>query len=133
MPVLSYEVHENILNWMKGSAFPSAPASLRLALLTAEPNPDGTGIAEPNGGHGYGRQVVAFGAITTDNGISTMKNSAPVVFGPASTSGWATATHVGLFSVGGDLLAYGPLPAQRTAPLGDTISFGAEAVQIRLK
>lgn len=132
MPVLTYTLHAAILNWLKGTPMPTAPTSLEVGLLTAAPNPDGTGVAEPSGG--YARQTVTFGAITTGAGISTIKNSAPVVFGPVSGSDWAAVTHLGVFNGADDsLLVYGPLAAQRVAPVGDTISFGVNTIQIRPK
>ncbi len=134
MPVLSYTLHAAILGWLKGVTMPSAPATLQVGLLTAAPNPDGTGVSEPSGGSGYAREDVTFGSVTTDTGISTIKNSAPVVFGPASTNPWTPVIYMGVFNGDDDsLLAYGPLAAQRTAPVGDTISFGVDAIQIRLK
>ncbi len=72
MPVLSYTMHGYVLNWLKGSDMPSAPTGLKLALLTAAPNPDGSGMLEPNGGNGYTRQVIVFGAITTVSATSVL-------------------------------------------------------------
>lgn len=134
MPVLSYTMHGYVLNWLKGSVMPTAPSNLKLALLTAAPDPAGTGMIEPNGGTGYTRQAITFGSITTGSGISSIKNTAPVVFGPVTGSDWAAVTYVGLVNGDDDvLLAYGPLAAQRVAPVDDTISFGVNTVQIRLK
>lgn len=129
---LSYALHANILGWVKGSAMPTAPTSVKLALLTVAPNPDGTGVTEPSGSDGYARQTVTFGAIATAAGVSTIKNSAPVVFG-AATADWATVTWAALFTQDGTMLAYGPLPASRTVVSGDQMSFGNNAIQLRLR
>lgn len=128
----SAAIEVNILTWIKGTDMPSAPASVEFGLLTAIPAHDGSSNHELNG-DGYARQAVTFGSITTDGTarISSMLNTNAVIFGPA-TADWAQATYGAYFDGGsGDLLAYGPLAAARTAPNGDTISFGIGALQLR--
>ncbi|SRR6266567_1827895 len=121
----------NVLNWVKGVAMPTAPTSVKFGLLTAIPDHDGVNLNELNG-NGYARQTVTFGAITTAGRISSMLNTNSVIFGPVNTADWAPALY-GAFFNGADntLLAYGPLAAGRTAPVGDTISFGAGSLQLR--
>jgi len=111
---------------MKGTAFPTAPGSVKFGLLTIIPDHDGTNLNELNL-NGYARQTVTFGAVTTDTvgRISSILNTNAVIFGPAVTADWAQATYGAFFDGGsGALLAYGPLAAARVAPVGDTISFG---------
>lgn len=128
MANLSYDTHDVLID----SIVDSNPT---LGLLTVAPAPDGTGVVEPNSVYGYNRQPITFGAaqrLTGPNaGKSAISNSAPIVFGPTTTQAWPTVTYWGVFSFAGDLLAYGPLPATRTLPLGDSISFGVGAVQLR--
>lgn len=130
---LSTTFHAKILGWLKGNAFPAAPSGLKIGLMTSAPNADGTGLYEPNNAHGYTRQALSFGDIEIDAQTSSIKIVTPVVFGPVTTSSWGTLTHAAIFTNDGEMVAYGPLPASRVAPVGDAISFGANAVQIRLK
>lgn len=126
MAVLSYASHDFILAAWRD-------ASPKLALLTAAPNPDGTGIAEAASGHGYARQDVGLTDFTRLSGVSTTSNDAALVFGPATTADWSSVTHAALFSSAGDLLAYGPLPAAKVCVVGDSLSFGIGSVQWRFK
>lgn len=132
MPALSYALQADLINWLKGSAFPTAPTGLKMALLTVAATPDGASVTEPSGAAGYARQDVTLGAITTDAGVSTVKNATPLVFGP-STSDWPAVSHMGVYTAAGDLLFYSPLAAARTCIAGDSISFGANALQLRLR
>lgn len=121
----------SILNWVKGTAFPTAPTTVEFGLLTAEPDHDGVNLNELNG-NGYARQLVVFGAITTVARISSMLNTNSLIFGPVITTDWFPALYGAFFNGADDtLLAYGPLAAQRVAPVGDTISFGANSLQLR--
>ncbi|AXQ69151.1 hypothetical protein HOU02_gp127 [Caulobacter phage CcrBL9] len=131
MPSLSYSVHAKFFNWMKGATFGTAPSSLKVALLTAAPNPDGSGIVEPVGG-GYARQPLTLSPITVAEGISTVKNDNAIIFG-AATAQWPAVTHLGVFGSDGTLLFYGPLAASRVCTVGDSIAFGIGAVQLRLR
>lgn len=126
----SAALQANILGWVQGNAFPDAPASIKFGLMTAKPNGDGTGVIEISG-IGYARQVVDFGDITVLNGVSSIKNTNAIIFGPASGD-WAQLAWGGFFDgVSGDLIAYGLLAAPRTCPNDDTISFGVGALQLR--
>lgn len=121
-----------VLNWVKGTDFGSAPSAVQFGLLTAAPGHDNTNLNELNG-DGYNRQDVTFGSITTDNTarLSSMTNTGAVIFGPASAD-WDPATYGAFFNKDdGSLIAYGPLAANRTAPNGDTISFGVDSLQLR--
>lgn len=135
-PVLAFSVsfHAKLLGWIKGSAFGTAPTTISMCLLTEAPQPDDTAteIQEIEPGEGYLRQVFTFGSITVTEGVSTIKNAAPVVFGPAEED-WPAVTHAALVTNTGEMIAYGPLGAQRVAPNNDSISFGANAIQVRAK
>lgn len=130
---LSATVEVNLLSWIKGTTFPTAPSSVTFGLLTAIPDHDGGNLHELNG-NGYNRQTTTFGSVTTDDTarISSVTNTSPVIFGPVVTADWAQATYGAFFDGGsGDLIAYGPLAAARLAPVGDTISFGIGSLQLR--
>lgn len=129
---LSYSVQGSLSDWLTGTPFPTAPTSLKLGLLTAAPNPNGTGIVEPDSGAAYARQTITLGAKSQSGNATTKLNSGSIVFGPA-TSDWAQVNYVGLFDQDGNLLSYAPLAASRVAPSGDTISFAIGTVQIRIQ
>lgn len=129
----SAAVEVDLLGWVKGTAFPTAPTSVKFGLLTAIPDHDGGTLNELNG-NGYARQTVTWGSITTDatTRMSSMLNSNAVIFGPATTADWASVTYGAFFDgTTGDLIAYGPLAAARVAAVGDTISYGIGSIQLR--
>lgn len=128
----SYAVQANVLNWIAGTPMPTPPTQVLMGLLTAAPNPDGTGVSEPPGGSGYTRKQVTFGAVATLNGVSSISNTNAIIFGP-STAAWPQVSWAALFDQNGNMIAYGPLAAARTAPANDTISFGAGTIQQRLQ
>lgn len=140
-PVLAFSVdlHARLFGWIKGAAFGTPPTAIYLALLTAAPAPDADGTdltdLEPGNGNtlGYERQEVTFGDLTVTEGVTSMRNAAPVVFGAVATSDWPAVTHAALVDNTGEMIAYGPLGATRVAPVGDQISFGANAIQLRGK
>src|SRR5260221_10682136 len=59
-------LEDKLLNWMKGTAFGAAPATVYVALFTTAPADDGTGGVEESGGS-YARA-----AITTSTGFSAI-------------------------------------------------------------
>lgn len=125
------QVH--ILTWVKGTDFPTAPSSIKFGLMTQQPDHDGGNLYELND-NGYARQTIEWGSVTTDNATatSTITSTNAVIFGPATVAPWPQANYGGYFDGDtGDILAYGPLAAARTAAVGDTISFGAGAFQLR--
>lgn len=140
-PVLAFsvDIHARLFGWIKGAAFGTAPTDVYMCLLTAAPQPDDDGTAladlEPGNGNtlGYARQEITFGDLVVSEGITTMRNTGPVVFGPAEDADWPPVTHAALVTNTGEMIAYGPLGAQRLAPQNDAISFGANAIQLRGK
>lgn len=123
MPNLTYSAHDDLLaGW----------GSLTLGLLTAAPNPDGTGVVEPADVDGYERQAFAYAKVQAD-GVTTISNTANIVFGPASPLAWTTVTYFGLFDSDDNLRMYGRLRTARTNPTGQVITLSAGAVVIRLR
>lgn len=89
-------LEDKILNWVKGSAFPSAPASVYVGLFNGDPLDTGAGGTEVTTSiRVAGRVAVAFGSITTAAGANSMVNSADADFG--SAAGGTTMTHFALF------------------------------------
>lgn len=99
-----------------------------VALSTADPTEDGTGLAEPVGG-GYARvQVAAW----TRSG-SRISNTNQVQF-PEASGSWGTITHFAVVSasVGGNVLFRGSLSPARAVNVGDTLFFAADGLGITL-
>lgn len=122
-----------IAGYVRGTDFPAAPTSLEIALSTADPLADGSGLSEPPSVDGYSRQPLILNASvpTVGSGVSAF-NSAPIVFGPVANNTWPTVTHVAIFDNSGNMLMHGPLNAQRTSPVGDELPFAANALQVQI-
>lgn len=94
----------------------SSPATVYLALHTADPTEAGTGT-EVSGGS-YARQAISFNS-PTDGATA---NAADVTF-PVATADWGTITHFSIkdASTSGNTLFYGALTTSRTVTSGNTI------------
>lgn len=117
-----------ILDHVFGGAAYTAPATLYLALHTANPDEDGSGAEVSTTGTAYARQTVAF--TTTGN---TTSNTAAVEF-PTATANFGTVTHVGVWdaSTAGNLLAYAALTSSKTIETGDVFRVPAGDLDISL-
>lgn len=122
MPNLTYKAHNSLL---------TAWGDLTLGLLTAAPNPDGTGVTEPDLATGYARQDFGY-ALTQAEGITTLLNDANIIFGPALND-WTSVSYFGVFDAAGDLVVYGRMRTERTNPTGKTISIPAGKIALRLR
>lgn len=117
-----------ILDHVFGGAAYTAPATLYLALHTANPDEDGSGAEVSTTGTAYARQTVAF--TTTGN---TTSNTAAVEY-PTATANFGTVTHVGVWdaSTAGNLLAYAALTSSKTIETGDVFRVPAGDLDITL-
>ncbi|UTU09422.1 hypothetical protein CcrBL47_gp136 [Caulobacter phage BL47] len=123
MPNFTYLIHDELVDRLAGA---------KAGVLTGAPNPDGTGVFEPSVADGYARQDFVFN-VTKSQGVTTISNSQPLVFGPALNQ-WLAVTYFGLFDgVSGDLLLYGRLRSTRVANAGDSLSFQVDAINIGLR
>ena len=104
-----------------------APATLYLALHTADPTDAGTG-AEVSGGS-YARQAITFNAAHATNGTITNSSAEEFTSMPA-----ATVSHIAIWddAATGNMLFYGAVTASKTVASGDTISMAADALTITL-
>lgn len=108
------------------------PTPWSIGLCTAAPNPDGTGIVEPSVQDGYARQPFTDYDQGQLEGITTLTNTTPIVFGPAQNP-WVTVNYFVLFDAVGVMRVYGRLRTSRNVPTGKTESFGAGSVALRLR
>jgi hypothetical protein len=113
------------------------PESLWIALSSTTPTEAGGNFTEPSGGS-YARVSTAAADWNAATGTApaTKDNSAVKTF-PTATADWVAAanlTHFGLFNAAtvGALRAWGALAVPKPVLLGDTASFAAGALVIKL-
>lgn len=134
-------VADNYLSWLKGTAYPAAPANTYVALYTTAPTArDGTGGVEVStSGTAYARQAIAstaWGAVATSGSGTTaleqILNSNAVSFATA-TGNWGTVVGAGLLDAasGGNLLDYADLSASQTVNTGNTFQFNSAALAVQ--
>ena len=127
MSEMSNYLETKILDYVLRDTADWAPATVYLALHTADPAEDASG-AEVSGGS-YARQACAFDA-THATGGNTANTSAESFAGmPACTVGW-----IGIWdhASAGNLLFYTAVDSSKTVASGDTISVAAGAVTVTL-
>jgi len=121
MSDLTTYLSDEILNWVKGSAFASAPATVYVDLLDVSD----ASILNTIAGSAN-RQAITFGAITDDGTGRIMSNSADITF-TASAVGSATATQAAIYDAqtAGNQLALTDLAASKSISSGDEVKFSA--------
>jgi hypothetical protein len=126
MADMSNYLEEQIYNWLRGTAMPSAPATLYVALFTTAPT-ESTAGTEVSGGS-YARQAVTLPAYSAGSGGGS--NSAIVNF-PTATGSWGTVVAVGLMDAAsaGNLLMYKAISSQAVAS-GQSIRVDASALTV---
>ena len=110
-----------------GNAY-TAPATLYLALHTADPAEDGSGTEVSTSGTAYARQTVAF-TVSGD----TATTSAAVEYSTA-TANFGTVSHVAVWdaSTAGNMLAFAALTSSKTIETGDVFRVPAGDLDITL-
>lgn len=113
---------------LKNDAF-AVPTNIYIALSTADPLDDGSGLAEPSG-NGYARVVCNAWDAAASRAIA---NTGAVEFAEA-TGNWGSITHFAIFDAitGGNFLAHGDLAASKTIGAGDDASFAAGDLDVSL-
>ena len=116
---LSNFLEDELLDHVLNGLSYTPPATVYVALSTADPLDTGAGLAEPAGGS-YARTAVTFGAAASRR----VTNSGAVTF-PTATGAWGTITHYALMdaSSGGNVLASAALAASKSIISGNTASF----------
>lgn len=127
MAAFSDYMENNIVNWMRGTSFPAAPANVYISLHTADVTDAGSGT-EVSGGS-YARVAVAATTAQWDATSGTdghTQNTNAINF-PTATGSWGTVTHAGVWdaSSAGNLLYHGVLTVSKTVTSGDTFSIAA--------
>ena len=123
MGAFSNYLENKILDHIFGKAAYTQP-TIYIALSTADPLEDGSGLTEPAGG-GYARKQTS-GADWNAASGGSISNAAEIAFAEATAS-WGTITHFAIMdaATGGNMLIYGALSASKTIGSGDTARFKA--------
>jgi hypothetical protein len=126
-------LENELLDHVFSAATYTAPATLYLALSTADPTDDGSGLAEPGGGS-YARAAVTNNATEWPAASGGTKQNANTISFVQATASWGTITHFALFDAvsGGNMLGHGALSASKSVTLGDQPRFIAGAITITL-
>src|SRR4051794_26029028 len=113
---LSDYAENKLLDHILGKTSLTMPATVRVALFTADPGEAGPGT-EVSGGS-YARQALATSAASG----GAAANSGDIAF-PVATADWGTVTHVAILDAasGGNLLWHAPLNASKIVQSGDQL------------
>jgi len=124
----SNHLETEILDHVFGGNAYTAPATLYLALHTANPDEDGSGTEVSTSGTAYARETVAF----TVSG-NTATTSAAVEYATA-TANFGTVSHVAVWdaSTAGNMLAFAALTSSKTIETGDVFRVPAGDLDITL-
>ena len=108
-----------------------APPTIYVALSTADPLDDGSGLAEPSGG-GYARVQTA-GTDWNAASAGAIDNANAITFNEA-TSSWGIITHFALMGAtsGGNMQVHGVLSESKSIGSGDTAEFAAGDLDVSL-
>lgn len=128
---LSAYLQSLIANWLRGAAFPGAVRSLKVALSSTRPQPDGSNVNEPTD-KGYARQTVILNEAVLGDHAATVSNKTAVTFGPAIEIGWGVQ-FVAIFDQVGNLLLSIPLDGAHVVPAGERFVLAAGDLQFRLE
>jgi len=117
-------LENELLDHVWANAAYAAPATLYLALSTADPTDDGTGIAEPGGGS-YARLAVANNLTNWPAASGGSKSNGTDMTFVTATASWGVITHMAFFDAltGGNMLAHAALTSSKTIDNGDTVIF----------
>lgn len=122
MSGLSTYLADKLLNWLKGTAFGTAPTNTYVALYNGDPTDAGSGGTEVTDTiDASGRKAITWGSPSG----KSMSNSADIDFGNADAG--ATVSHIAIFdaSTSGNMLGSFALSPSRSVTTGDPVKFSA--------
>jgi hypothetical protein len=126
-------LENELLDHVWGAAAYTAPATLYLALSTADPLDDGSGLNEPAGGS-YARLAVANNLTNWPAATGGSKSNGVDMTFVTATASWGVISHMAIFDAvtGGNMLAHAALTSSKTIDNGDTVIFEAGNLTITL-
>lgn len=118
MSAMSNYLENALFNAVYRSISYVSPPAVYVALHTANPDEDASGL-EVSGGS-YARQGIVFGAPTNGEG----SNTSLITF-PEATAVWGQITHFSLWDAltGGNMLMYKDLDVPKPIGIGDVFKF----------
>jgi len=121
MGSFSNYLEDKILDQIVGKTDYTMPTAY-IALSTADPTDDGSGMAEPSG-NGYAR-VSTSGSDWNASSGGSISNANDITF-PEASGDWGTITHFAIFdaATSGNMLAHGSLGTSKQIQDGDTAKF----------
>lgn len=127
-------LENEILDHILSAATYTAPATVYVALHTADPGDSGTQPTNECSGTGYARVAVTNNATNWPAASGGSKsNGTDIDFGTVGAGGWGTATHwsIGVAASGaGNILLSGALSASKVLAAGDTAKFAAGSLTV---
>lgn len=114
-----------------GIASYTAPATLYIALSTADPTDAGSGLAEPSGG-AYARASVTNNGTNWTRSAGQISNANVISYAQA-TAGWGDISHFAIFDAltGGNMLYYGAITGGAvTINTNDTPEWGVGTLTV---
>jgi hypothetical protein len=121
---------DKILDHITGKTSFTMPTAY-VALSTADPTDDASGIAEPSG-NGYAR-VTTSGSDWDASSGGAIANAAAITF-PTATGSWGTISHFALYDAAtdGNMLAHGALDTPTAITTNQIPNFAIGALDITL-
>jgi hypothetical protein len=133
MGSFSNYLENELLDHLTGVGSYSAPATVYVALSTADPTEDGSALAEPTGNN-YSRASVTNSGTNWDTASGgATANKTAITFATASGD-WGTITHYAVMdaATSGNMLWYGTLTTSKTVGNGDTPKFNIGDLDLTL-
>ncbi|RMD60672.1 hypothetical protein D6833_09335 [Candidatus Parcubacteria bacterium] len=138
MPGFSDYMENAVLDFLfRGVAY-TPPATLYIALSTADPGETGAGLSEPgtpgatpDALNGYNR--VALTTADWTRTLNVVSNSVTVTF-PTATADWGNITHFAIMDAqsGGNVLMSNVISPAQSVVTGNTLIFDPGAISISL-
>ena len=130
---------DEILDWIKGGAFPAALSNVYVSVHSANPGTAGTSGDVTNTVNGSGRVTVSSAAFTAIasavGGGREITNTGVILISSSSVNvSPVTISHFGIWdaATAGNFLASGSLTTPVEIQSGDTVQFNTGALAIRV-
>ena len=138
MPFSQY-LATKILDWVKGTAFPSVPTGLYITIHSATPTNDGSAanITSTVTGNGNRIQIpqADLAAVTAvgGGGFERLNSAAVIITNSAVNGSSAFASHASLWDAnsGGNLLFHDALSVVTEIQFGDLVKFDPSTFSVR--
>jgi hypothetical protein len=116
----------NILDWMRGNAMPSAPTTAYIEVSR------GATFNPPATTDGYAKQELVFDTFTYAAGVgTTIENGEDITFPVAHTNPWGSVTHV-VITDGTNVLFNLELTTPKYVSIGESIGFANNSISCLL-